>query len=100
MSEKKQTTFKQKPEHTIRCGVVIISIHLRQSNCGFGYWDYTIQRTWQSVTTRKEARGSTFFDKNEADIVEAVGKASAWIREKVAQASVGEPSARENQDAS
>ena len=100
MNEKKTKTTKQKPEHVIRCGVVKISIHLRQSNCGFPYWDYSIQRCWQSMATGKEAHGATFFDKNEADIVQAVGEASAWIRETVAQASLGESPAVENQDAS
>lgn len=99
MTEKRKTT-QQKPEHVIRCGVVTASIHARQSNCGYGYWDYSLQRSWESVTSRKEVRGSTFFDTNEQDIVKAVAEASAWIREKLAHTSLGKPRGAERQDES
>ena len=99
MAEKKKN-IQQEPEHVIRCGVVTASIHARQSNCGYGYWDYSLQRSWESVTSRKEVRGSTFFDTNEQDIVKAVTEASAWIRQKVAQAGLGKPQAAENNDVS
>ena len=61
MNEKKKTA-KQKPEHEIRCGVVTASIYLRQSNCGFPYYDFSLSRVWESVTTGKQAHGTSFFD--------------------------------------
>ena len=100
MNEKKNTTTKQKPEHEIRCGDIAISIFHRQSNCGFPYWDYMIQRCYKAATSQKSAKSASFFDQNEAEILQAVAEASAWIRKKVAEASLGESPALENQDAS
>ena len=84
MAEKKTSTTKQKPEHTVTCGEVTASIYLRQSNCGFPYYDFALGRTWKSVATGKECHGATFFDKNEEDVVEAVRKAAEWIRQRMA----------------
>ena len=100
MNEKKATTAKQKPEHEIRCGDIAISIFHRQSNCGFPYWDYLIQRCYKAATSQKSVRSASLFDRNEAEILQAVTKASAWKRKKVAEASLGKSPALENQDAS
>ena len=87
MTNKKTTTTKQKPVHTIRHGDVIASIHLRQSNCGFPYYDYQIARTWSSRGSGKETQGSTFFAKNGQDLVELVREASDWIQRKIGASS-------------
>ena len=100
MNEKKNTTTKQKPEHEIRCGDILISIFLRQSHCGYPYWDYLIQRCYKAATTQKSVKSASLFDRNEKSIFQAVTEASAWIREKVAEASQGESPALENQDGS
>lgn len=100
MSEKKPTTTKQKPEHEIRCGTVTASVYLRQSNCGFPYYDFSLGRSWKSMTTGKQAHGTSFFDQNEADLVLAVHKACAWIRNKAAEASPGQSPVSEEPHAS
>ncbi len=82
MTNKKPTPQKQKPVHTIRRGDVIASIHLRQSNCGFPYYDYQLSRTWTSVGSGKETQGGTFFAKNQQELVELIGEASDWIQRK------------------
>ncbi len=83
MNDKKKTTAKNKAEHTIRCGEVTAAIYLRQSNAGFVYFDFVLGRAWRSQTTGTEAHGSSFFEKNEQDLIRAVKEASAWIRTKV-----------------
>ena len=100
MNEKKNTTTKQKPEHEIRCGDIAISIFHRQSNCGFPYWDYMIQRCYKAATSQKSVRSASLFEQNEKAIIQAVAEASAWVRKKVAEASLGESPAPENDDAS
>ena len=85
MSDKKQTTVKQKPEHEIACGSVTASFYRRQSNSGYRYWDFGCTRHWHSRATGKKAFGTTFFHENEADLLEAITKACAWIRAKVAK---------------
>ena len=100
MSDKKQTNIKQKPEHEISCGTVIASIYLRQSNCGFPYYDFSLSRTWKSMTTGKPAHGTSFFDKNETDLIQAIRKACTWVRDKNAEAAAGEALVVEKQHAS
>lgn len=99
MSEKKTTTAKQKPEHEIRCGAVTASIFLRQSNCGYRYYDLSLSRSWASRATGKTASGVTFFHENEADLVQSINEACAWMRKKVAQDSLGEAAATDNREA-
>jgi len=91
MNDKKATTTKQKPEQTFRCGEVTAHVHLRQSNCGYQYYDFVLGRIYKSVATGKECHGATFFDKNEDDLIEAVRKAAAWIRDRVTPDRTGNP---------
>jgi len=81
--KKKQTTPKKKPEHVVQRGGVIGSIHLRQSNCGFPYFDFSLSRTWKSAATGKDSHGSTFFDRNEEELLEVIREICAWIRRKM-----------------
>ena len=82
MATKKQTTAKQTLVHTIRVGEIVADIHRRQSNAGFSYYDYTLSRQF-AMATGRQATGTSFFDRSEHDILEAVRAASAWIRERV-----------------
>ena len=82
MTDKKKPTLKNTPEHTIRCGEVTASIFCRQSNSGYTYADFSLGRVWASMTTGKETHGSSFFDRHEQDIIQAVREATAWIQAK------------------
>lgn len=82
MAEKKQQSGKQKPVHQVRRGEVLISVHSRQSNAGFHYYDFTLGRYWSSMATGKEAHGTSFFEKHHEDLVLAIQEACDWIRAK------------------
>ncbi len=82
MTGKKQTTGKQSPVHSVRCGQVTAAIYLRQSNAGYPYWDYSLSRCWKSMATGKESQGSSFFAEHENDLVRAIHEASEWLRAK------------------
>ncbi len=82
MTDKKKPTPKNTPEHTIRCGEVTASISCRQSNAGYAYYDFSLGRVWTSMATGKETHGSSFFDRHEQDIIQAVREATAWIQAK------------------
>jgi hypothetical protein len=90
MNDKKKANVKQTPEHIIRCGEVTAEIHLRQSNAGYPYRDFVLTRTWNSMSTGHEARGSSFFDRNEQDIIQAVRETVTWIRQHL-QPAVSNP---------
>ena len=83
MNTKKPTTGKQTPVHVIRSGETTAAIYLAQSNGGFRYYQFVLGRTWTSMTSGKEASGSSFYESNEKDLVELIHQASAWIREKL-----------------
>ena len=80
MSEKKTATAKLKPEHVIRCGEATATICQCQSNAGFVYRSFVLGRRWKSMATGKESHGNSFFETHEADLLEAVRQAAAWIR--------------------
>jgi hypothetical protein len=80
VSERKQSTNKTKPEHTIRCGQVTASIHYRQSNTGFNYYDFTLSRCWKSMRNSKEVFGASLFEQNEDDAIKCIRQACEWIR--------------------
>lgn len=82
MADKKTVNSKKKPVHVVRCGEVTASIELRQTNAGFSYYTYSLGRCWNTNASGKVSRGSTFFDKNQDDLVQAIKEASQWIREK------------------
>lgn len=82
MTTKKQTGVKQTLVHTIRVGEISADIRKRQSNAGFSYFDYSLQRNF-AMATGRQATGTSFFDRSEHDVIEAVRAASAWIRERV-----------------
>ncbi|MHB8973991.1 MAG: hypothetical protein ACYC3X_27725 [Pirellulaceae bacterium] len=91
MSTKKQTTAKQTPVHTVRSGEICAHIHVRQSNAGFSYMDFTLGRCY-SMATGRQATGTSFFDRSELDLIEVVQAASAWIRERVQSPLGNQPS--------
>ena len=86
MSDRKgKPASKQKPEHTICCGEVTASIFLRQSNSGYTYYDFALDRSYRSMATGKELHGANFFERHKEELVQAVRKAAAWIREETAR---------------
>lgn len=94
MKGKSKSSAAKTPEHVIKCGQVAAHIHRRQSNTGFSYLDFSLNRSWTSQATGKAQSGSSFFDYNEADLVEAVRQVCRWIRHQNSQdGDDGEPPA-------
>jgi hypothetical protein len=91
MNDKRKHTNRQQPVHTIQCGDVVAAIHLRQSNCGLQYYDFTLTRTWKSLASGKQARAVTFFENNQKDLCQAITEASTWIRERQRNQTANEP---------
>ena len=80
--EKKQKSDKietAEPVSVIRKGAIAASIWQRQSPSGFAYFDFSLSRSWKSKSTDKTGYSRNFFETNDADLVEVIQKASAWI---------------------
>lgn len=70
------------PVEVIRKGAIAASIWKRQSPSGYAYYDFSISRSWKSMSSEKTGYSRNFFDSNKADLFEVIEKASAWITEK------------------
>ena len=79
MNSKQQTNSKQVPIKVLVFGEITASIYKKQSLTGYRFYDYELTRAWQSMSTKKEAHGNTFFERNLDDIVAAARGASACI---------------------
>lgn len=90
MSEQNESKGKKKdpenetmdPVHVIRKGAIAASIWQRQSPSGYAYYDYSISRSWKSMSSDKTGYSRNFFETNQVDLIEVIQKASAWIVEK------------------
>ena len=80
MTNKQQTNTKQIPIKILVFGEIIASIYQKQSLTGYRFYVYELTRIWKSMSTKKEAHGNSFFERNLDDIVAAARAASAWIR--------------------
>jgi hypothetical protein len=67
------------PVTVIRQGAIAASIWQRQSPSGYAYFDFSLSRSWKSLSTDKKGYSRNFFETNENDLMEVIQKASAWI---------------------
>jgi len=73
------------PVHVIRRGAVAASIWQRQSPAGYSYYDFSLSRSWKSLSSDKMGYSQNFFDSNQSELSEVIQQASAWIVERKQQ---------------
>lgn len=78
---KEQDNETAEPVIVIRNGAIAASIWKRQSPSGYAYHDFSLSRSWKSMSTDKQGYSRNFFDGNNAELVDVIQKASAWITE-------------------
>lgn len=78
---KKSTTEGETvdPVQVVRQGAIAASIWKRQSPSGFAYYDFSLSRSWKSMSSEKMGYSKNFFETNQHDLIEVIQKASAWI---------------------
>ena len=79
MTNKQQTNSKQVPIKVLVFGEITASVFEKQSLTGYRFYDYELARVWKSMSTKREAHGNSFFERNLDDIVAAARAASACI---------------------
>ena len=92
-NEQKQEPKKAKTEgkdnselaHTVRDGAIAANIWRRQSQTGFPYYEFSLSRSYKSMSSGKTGYRDNFFSKNEAQLVNVIEQASKWIAEREAQ---------------
>lgn len=99
MSEQTATKAKKKsdegegmdPVHVVRRGAIAASIWKRQSPSGFGYFDFSLSRSWKSMSSEKMGYSKNFFETNHVELVEVIQEASAWITQQRATETSEQP---------
>ncbi len=76
-----ETVDKGQPVIVIRHGAVAASIWKRQSPSGYAYYDFSLSRSWKSLSTAKAGYSQNFFARNHDMLVLCVQEAIAWIQE-------------------
>jgi len=79
--KKSKNAPTETPVHTIRTGAITASIWRRQSPSGFVYFDYSLTRNFQSLSSGSAASSRNFFAQNCQEVIQAVEQASRWIDE-------------------
>ena len=79
---KKKPTAAETPVHTIQEGSVTASIWRRQSPSGYAYHDYSLTRTFESLSSKSSNSSRNFFAKNRDDLAKAISAATQWIVER------------------
>ena len=77
--EDQETT---EPVQTVREGAVAASIWRRQSPSGYAYYDFSLSRSWKSMSSGKTGYSKNFFEHNREELVRVIEKAAAWISEQ------------------
>lgn len=86
MNDKQETRKKkplptETPVHTIRNGAVAASIWRRQSPSGYVYFDYSLARSFKSLSSGNTGYSRNFFARNQQELLAVIEQASRWIAE-------------------
>ena len=86
MQEKQENKRKKPiesdlPVHTVRSGAVAASIWKRQSPSGYIYYDFSLARSFKSLSSGKTGYSRNFFARNQEEITAVVEQAARWITE-------------------
>lgn len=77
--KKKKATQVETPVHTIRSGAVAASIWKRQSPSGYVYFDYSLARTFKSLSTGSTGYSKNFFVRNQKELSSVIEQATTWV---------------------
>ena len=67
------------PVHVVRWGAIAASIWRRQAPSGFPYYDFSLSRSWKSLSTNKTGYSKNFFADHEQELMEVIRETCAWI---------------------
>jgi hypothetical protein len=85
-----KSTNAETPLHTIQTGSVTASIWRRQSPAGYVYLDFSLTRSFESLSTGSLGQSRNFFAVNRQELVHAIGLATAWIEQHEASRNPGD----------
>ena len=88
MSDKKikPEAETRRPVQTFRTGPVGGSVWLKQSNTGYWYYDFSLSRSWKSMSTGKDGYSSNFFERNREELHKTIDECCDYIEDVLANA--------------
>ena len=79
--KKKKAVAIETPVHTIRAGAVAASVWRRQSPAGYVYFDFSLSRSWKSLSSGNTGHSKNFFASNQNDLARVIEQATCCIIE-------------------
>lgn len=80
-SRNKKSVAAETPVHTVRAGAVAASIWRRQSPSGYVYFDFSLARSFKSLSSGNVGYSKNFFARNQKELASVIEQASRWIAE-------------------
>jgi len=101
MNESKETKEKRKsagesdeeqqPVKVVRRGAVAASVWKRQAPSGYPYYDFSLSRSWKSLSTDKMGYSKNFFANHAKQLAEVIEETAAWIEAQKVQDQTAAP---------
>ena len=89
-AKKKKQAAAETPIHTIRKGAVAASIWKRQSPAGYTYLDYSLTRSFESLSSGSPGNSRNFFARNRHELLHVIDAATTWIDQYEQRTSAGD----------
>lgn len=69
----------KQPVKVVRRGALAASIWRRQAPSGYPYYDFSLSRSWKSMSTEKTGYSKNFFAEHAQELSEVIAETAAWI---------------------
>jgi len=67
------------PVKVVRRGAIAASVWRRQAPSGYPYYDFSLSRSWKSLSTDKMGYSKKFFADHVKQLEEVIQETAAWI---------------------
>lgn len=81
------------PIHVVRRKAIAASIWKRQAPSGYPYYDFSLSRSWKSLSTNKTGYSKNFFAEHAPELTEVIQETTAWIEARKAEDQAAAPRA-------
>ncbi len=81
-TKRKKAATSETPVHTIHAGSVSASILRRQSPAGYVYLDFSLTRSFESMSSGNTGHSKNFFARNRHELTQVIEQAAAWIEQQ------------------
>lgn len=87
--KRKRATKGESPIHIIKAVSVSASIWRRQSPAGYEYLDFSLARSFESLSSGNLGSSKNFFARNRQELMQVIEQAAAWIEQYEFQNAMG-----------